>query len=939
LFNILAKLLFTLPLSLALTSCEAEPIATSLRSAARGKGFAVTRVGTMVTPAGSVLELNGLNFNQALRVLRIKPHGEGAPVLSNIALTLQSSNVATVNLPSQLPYGRYDLELKQNGQMQLITLFSTGMKNEFPIFTGSADQICQGESFYDSSGELHQGARQCGNVTMESCSQDGQSGCIATTSHPAASIEAFKPNVLRSGTTIAGIAGVLGNCSVEGANECVVTGNFAAADITAISNKVLAGTSVAGVSGNVLLPSPSNVRIANGPFVPNSARIAPSLVDCALDGEAECYVNAAIHRAASVGQAIPANIRQGVVVAGVAGAHVGEIHSECTTDGAVGCVATSSYAAASTANLADRILSGSTVAGMAGRVTLPNSADVLSGTTFGAEGIITGRLTLPDAAMVRVSNGPFGSNGTGSTPTLGDCSADGKMGCVSTASYPAALAAGLDQKILTGEIVAGVSGTVSLPANNRVLAGTLYGPSSNLSNGTLTLPDEDQVRIGSGPYGIDGTGSAPTLGDCSADGGMGCVAVGPLYAAATTTGLAAKVLSGQVVAGVNGSATSESHSSCTSDGAINCVSVAAFRAAATANLASKVLSGETVAGTGGNVVLPAPSHVYSGTIYGVGGTSASGILTIPAAANVRVVSGSYGVGGNGTIPNLADCSADGAVGCVTTASYKSANTSTAIAGNIKSGVVVAGVTGDFAPGCATDGQTNCLANDLFKAANISGISTWDLRIGKTLGGVNGALKTNCRNGVTSSKFNYDGAVASLGTTAVTTGTALDYWDTVEDYYGSPSKVTAWAASTLCDAANWSDATTTNGGTSYTTCAAATANCQYKDNVSNLVLTKTIATAQTWPSAIRACAISTYGGFPAGTWRLPTQKELMDIYNHGIVYAQNVSYMDLTAMQNWFWSSSTVGSSATGTDAWYVYLATGDANWNNKANAANVLCVK
>jgi hypothetical protein len=45
------------------------------------------------------------------------------------------------------------------------------------------------------------------------------------------------------------------------------------------------------------------------------------------------------------------------------------------------------------------------------------------------------------------------------------------------------------------------------------------------------------------------------------------------------------------------------------------------------------------------------------------------------------------------------------------------------------------------------------------------------------------------------------------------------------------------------------------------------------------------------------------------------------------------------MQNWFWSSSTVGSSTAGTDAWYVYLATGDANWNNKANAANVLCVK
>jgi len=247
------------------------------------------------------------------------------------------------------------------------------------------------------------------------------------------------------------------------------------------------------------------------------------------------------------------------------------------------------------------------------------------------------------------------------------------------------------------------------------------------------------------------------------------------------------------------------------------------------------MSGATVAGVAGNVTLPAASNVLTGVIYGTSGTGSTGSLTLPTAANVRTVNGAYGVGGTGTAPTLANCS--------------------------------------------SDGQTGCVTSGILPAAAISGFSTWNIRTGTTLAGLAGTLKTNCRNAVNSTYFNYDGVVASLPATGVTSGTAFDYWDTIDDYYGSATnKVNAWSSDTYCDSTTWTDVTTTDGGTTFTTCASSAANCQYKDNITNLVTTKVVSASSTWIAAVNACAGSTYGGYAAGTWRLPTQKELQSQTN-------------------------------------------------------------
>jgi hypothetical protein len=55
---------------------------------------------------------------------------------------------------------------------------------------------------------------------------------------------------------------------------------------------------------------------------------------------------------------------------------------------------------------------------------------------------------LPTAANVRTANGAFGQDGIGVTPTLGDCAADGSIGCVAVAAFKA-----VDMtKLVTGNI-------------------------------------------------------------------------------------------------------------------------------------------------------------------------------------------------------------------------------------------------------------------------------------------------------------------------------------------------------------------------------------------------------------------------------------------------------------------------------------------------------
>jgi hypothetical protein len=286
---------------------------------------------------------------------------------------------------------------------------------------------------------------------------------------------------------------------------------------------------------------------------------------------------------------------------------------------------------------------------------------------------------------------------------------------------------------------------------------------------------------------------------------------------------------------------------------------------------------------------------------------------------------------NCTTGGVVDCTADGQTNCRTSGVFKSADSTVAIAGNIRSGVTIAGQAGSF---------TSATPN------------AWDLRAGVTVGGVTGRLKVNCRNRIRSSLYNYDGPPASIPDTGTTAGTFRDWWDTIDDrnadVAGLPNQtVAAWSSDTDCggieasagDTNVWKDVTTTGDGVTASTCAATSAHCTMQDKITGLHWSKLQGTSRTWPQAINDCDILSqipyYNG--ATDWRLPTQKELMEAYNHGIRSAESANWMTAAQMNAWFWSASSVSNDPD--SAWFVLLAIGKPHHNSKTDTTQVLCVR
>ncbi|HYX35930.1 MAG TPA: hypothetical protein VE954_22750 [Oligoflexus sp.] len=475
---------------------------------------------------------------------------------------------------------------------------------------------------------------------------------------------------------------------------------------------------------------------------------------------------------------------------------------------------------------------------------------------------------------------------------------------------------------------------------------------------------------------------------CTGDGQINC-ATSASYPAALLSGLAAKVVSGQTVAGITGTAAAESHTNCVADGALGCLTTPAYPAAAATGLPSKVRAGATVAGIAGNVALPAKTHVYSGVAYGVGGNALIGQLILPSPSLVAASFGAYGIGGTGSTPTLADCSSNNTMGCITTSSWRSADWSTIIAGNIKSGATVAGVTGQYPSGayplngstgindltyatlhaqlkspaafewfdstgatysatgdpdingayimggvdiygttgsignCTADGQTGCMTTSTYRSVNIAALSPWDIRAGKYAGGLAGQLPASCQNRINSTLFNMDGAAVNA---AVTSGSSLDRWDTIDDLNGNMDMlptafINMFGPDSFCSASagTWTDVTGDG------TCDSTVDDCVFYDRITQVYWSESYPalsaapaiTGSTWSAAVTRCENLTFGSF--NDWRLPTQHDLTQGMLHGlrdlgfkgggIGISSNNSYFITNVDDHYFWSSTTASTSS------------------------------
>jgi len=261
-----------------------------------------------------------------------------------------------------------------------------------------------------------------------------------------------------------------------------------------------------------------------------------------------------------------------------------------------------------------------------------------------------------------------------------------------------------------------------------------------------------------------------------------------------------------------------------------------------------------------------------------------------------------------------------------------------------------------------DRQTGTKSCSSGSGSGSSSPNPWDVRAGVTVGGVTGKLKANCRNAISDDAFNYDGDVASIGQVGQYGGTNRDVWDTVGDYLNNDEESyptdqpLAWV-NNLCgnniddseDEANvWKDVTT-DSGTTTAPCDSDTDECRLKDQISGLQWTEARPFPSKgyfyWDEAVLECANLTWNGITG--WRLPTQKELMEAYTHGIGSA---GFLFLGFQNAYgvapYWSATTrveynVDEEPLGVRAFYVSLREGlvARASKNLQSPLGVACVK
>jgi hypothetical protein len=134
---------------------------------------------------------------------------------------------------------------------------------------------------------------------------------------------------------------------------------------------------------------------------------------------------------------------------------------------------------------------------------------------------------------------------------------------------------------------------------------------------------------------------------------------------------------------------------------------------------------------------------------------------------------------------------------------------------------------------------------------------------------------------------------------------------------------------------WKDITTTGDGSTASTCTATAAHCTMKDKITALQWSKIQSTSQTWSVAINTCDALSFNG--QTDWRLPTQKELMEAYTHGVISAASANWMTELNMNNNFWSGSSLSMGTT--NAWSVVLASGKSGNYVKTTSYQVVCVR
>ena len=543
--------------------------------------------------------------------------------------------------------------------------------------------------------------------------------------------------------------------------------------------------------------------------------------------------------------------------------------ANCSSNGTQNCVATGSYyaAAACAANVSNCFVPDYVV-----------SSQPLKAISYDA--INAGKASMRSSLTL-----------AGVPGTLLDCTTNETSGCVTTSTYKSADLTNLSvDNIKKGVVIAGKTG--SYPSADTPLAlGT--GTPDLTSFGSSTPVGTYEFFDSSGNVYAATIADGATITPTTAAQAFG--STGTMYRAFSVAGDAnltiENIKSGVRIFNVDGNV-NPAPAICSANGSQSCVATGSYFAAA------------ACATNGSNCFVP--NYVVSSQPL-----KAISFDAIDAGkASMRSSLSLAGVSGT-----LADCSANEVSGCVTTSAYKSADLTNLAAGNIKRGISLGGVTGNF-PSAASPipRYTDSSATTDIGGTDISDLTMfitqlttdgafeyWDsMGIRRTGSGDTDITASNVKNAV---------AFENLAVTGTSTGAAACTGDgqigcTTTERYKSVD--TIWPQVVL--------------------------NTVYKDHVTGLVWLRDQG-AFDWYAAMSQCENSTAGS--RSDWRLPTWNELTTAFSNGI-WASRQTNLSLADALYW---SSTSGNS----DNYAFSINPNNGNYANyvvafKPGTLRVICV-
>lgn len=181
---------------------EAESQAVILTKAASSRlpAIAVTSRVPFLAHEGETVVINGTNFRSTMILAFGGKKVEGLKVASDVS--------ASFVAPKVDGFGLTHLTAEQDGYSLSISMFYAGGSADLPVITEAESEVCSGKQYYDANGVVRTGSKSCvSGSSYAACSSDGQTGCITTSSYPAANKAAISSWDLRLGKTIAGVSG------------------------------------------------------------------------------------------------------------------------------------------------------------------------------------------------------------------------------------------------------------------------------------------------------------------------------------------------------------------------------------------------------------------------------------------------------------------------------------------------------------------------------------------------------------------------------------------------------------------------------------------------------------------------------------------------------------------------------------------------------------